>query len=59
MLKAEAMQPRNSFRCWTMLQCALIVGDLKVAEREAEHLASDPEYAARAKAVLERARARK
>jgi len=58
MLKSELMTPRNSFRCWATLQCALIVGDLKVVEREAGHLASDPEYGARAKALLAQAKAR-
>jgi DNA-directed RNA polymerase specialized sigma24 family protein len=55
--KAEAMPPRNSFRCWTAMQCALILGDMKVVEREAGHLASDPEYAASAQSLLARAKA--
>ncbi|HEY3838760.1 MAG TPA: hypothetical protein VGL72_19420 [Bryobacteraceae bacterium] len=58
MLKAEAMPPRNDFRCWATLQCALMVGDLKVAAREADHLANNPEYAQKAKAQLARAKAR-
>jgi hypothetical protein len=58
MLKAEAMPPRNSFRCWAMLQCALLVGELKTVEREVEHLSTDPEYAQPAKAILARVRQR-
>jgi hypothetical protein len=58
MLRAEATPPRNSFRCWAMLQAALIVGDLKVVAREVDHLSSDPEYAARANSLLEKARDR-
>jgi DNA-directed RNA polymerase specialized sigma24 family protein len=58
-LKAEAMPPRNSFRCWTTLQCALIVGDLKIVEREAGHLSQDPAYAQKAKDLLARAKAKK
>jgi hypothetical protein len=58
-LKAEAMPPRNPFRCWTTLQAALVVGDMKTIEQEVQHLSSDPEYADRAKAILERARARR
>jgi hypothetical protein len=58
-LKAEAMPPRNSFRCWTTLQCALIVGDLKIVEREVDHLSKDPEYAQKAKDLLARAKAQK
>ncbi len=58
MLKSEAMNPRNPFRCWALMQCALIVGDMKTVAREVDHLSSDPEYADRAKALLARARAR-
>ncbi len=58
MLKSEAMAPRGAMRCWVMLQFALAVADRPVIEREAQHLANDPEYSDRAKAVLERVRAR-
>ena len=58
MLRSEAMSPRNSFRCWAALQCAVIVGDMKVVDREVEHLSNDPEYAAKAKALLARIKAR-
>ena len=59
MRRSEAMPPRNSFRCWSMLQSALLVGELQVARREVEHLSSDPEYAARARNILAQAEARK
>jgi len=58
MLKAEEMSPRNSFRCWAMLQSALMAGDMKIAAREVQHLSSDAEYGPKAKALLDRARAR-
>jgi hypothetical protein len=58
MLKSEAMTPRNSFRCWAALQCAIMVGDKKVVDQEVSHLSSDPEYAARAKDLAARMKAR-
>lgn len=57
-LASEAMSPRNAFRCWATMQCALMIGDMKVVERETDHLASDPEFGPRAKELLARARAR-
>lgn len=58
MLKSEAMAPRNAFRCWVTMQSALMVGDLKVAEREAGHLEKDPEFGKQAKDLLQKAKAR-
>lgn len=58
MLKSEAMDPRDPFRCWAMLNCALIVGDLPTVEREADHLAANPDYGKLAKSLLEKARAK-
>ena len=57
MQKAEAMSPRQPFRCWSLMQCAFLAGDMKVVEQETEHLASDPEFGPRAKALLARAKA--
>jgi len=57
MQKSEAMSPRQPFRCWAMMQCAFLAGDMKAAERETEHLASDPDFGPRAKALLARAKA--
>jgi hypothetical protein len=57
MLKSEAMKPRHPFRCWALIQCALAVGDIKIVEREAEHLKDDPEYGKPSKLLLERIRA--
>ncbi len=54
MLKAEAMPPRDAYRCWIMLQFALMTGNKDIVEREVEHLSADPEYAARAKAILQK-----
>ena len=59
LLKAEAMLPRSSFRCWSTLQNALMAGDKAIAEREVGHLSSDPEFGARAKQILAQMRARK
>jgi DNA-directed RNA polymerase specialized sigma24 family protein len=58
MLKSEAMNPRDSFRCWIMFQFALMVGDKKVILREAGHLADDPKYKDRVKLVLQRVQER-
>ncbi len=52
MQKAEAMPPRNSYRCWATLQCALMAGDRAIAVRELGHLAKDKEFADRAKSIL-------
>lgn len=54
MQASEATLPRNAYRCWTLLQCALTAGDAAVAEREIGHLANDPEYGPRAKEILTR-----
>jgi hypothetical protein len=58
MLKSEAMPPRNSFRCWVLLQLALAVGDRPVIEREVQHLAHDPVYGERARDILSKVRSR-
>jgi hypothetical protein len=58
MRQAEAMPPRSSFRCWATLQAALKVGDKATIDRELQHLSSDPEYAARARDILAKVRAR-
>ena len=59
MQKAEAMSPRNPFRCWSTLQLALRVGDKATVEREVEHLYSDPDFGVHAKEILARMRAMK
>jgi hypothetical protein len=57
MLVSEAMSPRESLRCWVMLQFALMVGDKPIIEREVQHLSSDPMYSTKAKNILDRVRA--
>jgi len=57
--KSEALPPRDSFRCWVMLQFALLVGDNNVIDREAEHLADDPEYGPQIKKLMEEVRKRR
>lgn len=58
MLKSEAMPPREGFRCWLTLQFALMVGDRKVIDREAEHLANDPRYSDKVRKMLDIVRKR-
>jgi hypothetical protein len=57
MQKAEAMPPRNSYRCWVTLQLALRVGDKATVEREVRHLSSDPDFGVRAENILAQMRA--
>jgi DNA-directed RNA polymerase specialized sigma24 family protein len=54
MQKAEAMAPREAFRCFVMFDFALMVGDRKIMDREAEHLANDPTYGPQVKAIMEK-----
>jgi hypothetical protein len=58
MLKAEAMAPRDSLRCWIMLQFSLEVADKAVIEREAQHLANDPQYKDGVRKILQGVRQR-
>jgi DNA-directed RNA polymerase specialized sigma24 family protein len=58
MLKSEAMAPRDSLRCWVMLQFALAVGDRGVLEREAQHLSDNPDYKDKVKRILASVKAR-
>jgi hypothetical protein len=58
MLRAEAATPRHPFRCWTLLQYAFYVGDLDTAAREVDHLQAYPDYAKKAKDLLDKARKR-
>jgi hypothetical protein len=53
LLKAEAMSPMSSYRCWTALQIALILGDKPVILRECKHLQGDPTYGEESKKILE------
>jgi hypothetical protein len=57
MQASEATLPRNPFRCWTLLQCALLANDTTVVEREVGHLAGDPEYGSQAQKILVEMRA--
>ena len=59
MMKAEAMAPRDPYRCWILLQFSLMVAENSMIEREAGHLAGDPEFGPRARAILEKVRQRK
>jgi DNA-directed RNA polymerase specialized sigma24 family protein len=54
MLTTEAILPRDSLRCWIMLQFSVMVGEVKTAKREVEHLANDPKYGPKAKKLWER-----
>jgi DNA-directed RNA polymerase specialized sigma24 family protein len=54
MMTAESILPRDSLRCWIMLQFSVMVGEMTTAKREVEHLANDPKYGPRAKKLWER-----
>ncbi len=49
---SERMSPQTAYRCWTMLQFALLMGDKKTVEREAHHAGEDPAYAPRCQQIL-------
>lgn len=51
---SERMEPRTGYRCWTMLQFALLLGDRATVEQEAQHAGAEPEYASRCKEILRR-----
>jgi hypothetical protein len=51
---SERMAPQAAYRCWTMLQFALLMGDRATVEKEAHHAGEDPAYAARCRDVLTR-----
>ena len=54
MKASERMEPQTPYRCWTMLQFALLMGDRATVEREARHAGEDPAYAPRCQAILTR-----
>jgi len=58
MLKAESMEPRESLRCWIMLQFALNVADGMIIEREVQDLSRDPNYRTKSEQILARVRER-
>ena len=58
MLISEATPPRDTYRCWTMLQFALLVGQKDIVVREVGHLAKDPDYGAMAQTILATVQAR-
>jgi hypothetical protein len=51
---SERMAPQTAYRCWTMLQFALLMGDRAAVEREARHAGAEPAYAARCRDILTR-----
>ena len=54
MVTAEAILPRDTLRCWIMLQFSVMVSEMATAKREVEHLANDPIYGPKAKKLWER-----
>jgi DNA-directed RNA polymerase specialized sigma24 family protein len=58
MLKSEALPPRDSFRCWVMFNFGVVAGEMKIMDREAEHLADDPEYGPKVRKTMEKVRER-
>lgn len=51
---SERMAPQTPYRCWTMLQFALLMGDRATVEKEARHAGAEPAYAAQCRDVLTR-----
>ena len=51
---SERMEPQTPYRCWTMLQFGLMMGDRKTVEREARHASAEPDYKPRCQDVLAR-----
>lgn len=51
MLESEKIAPMTQFRCWTLLQMALVAGDRKVIERECSHVASHLIYGPQARKI--------
>jgi hypothetical protein len=51
---SERMAPQTGYRCWTMLQFALLLGDRATVEKEASHVGAEPAYAARCRDILTR-----
>jgi Putative zinc-finger len=53
MLESEKTAPMTEFRCWTLLQMALVAGDRKIIDRECEHVANHPVYGPQARKIQE------
>jgi hypothetical protein len=52
MQESERTAPLSEYRCWTLLQMALLKGDRKVVERECNHVRNNASYGPKAKAIL-------
>ena len=52
MLTSERIAPQSPPRCWATLQYALLVGDKKTVEREANHIGDEDAYANKCKTIL-------
>jgi len=52
MLESERTAPMSQFRCWTLLQMALVAGDRTVINRECAHVASHAVYGPQARKIL-------
>ena len=51
MLESERTAPMSAFRCWTLLQMALVAGDRTVIDRECAHVAHHKVYGPRARKI--------
>ncbi len=54
MRASERMQPQTGYRCWTMLQFALLLGDRATVEKEARHAGADTKFQSRCREILNR-----
>ena len=52
MRASERMAPQTPYRCWTMLQFGLLLGDPATVKREAHHAGDDPAYQPRCRDIL-------
>lgn len=52
MIESERIAPMSQFRCWTLLQMALVAGDRTVINRECAHVASHAVYGPQARKIL-------
>ncbi len=58
MLESERTAPMTEFRCWTLLQMALVAGDRKIIDRECAHVAHHAVYGPKARKIQEAINAR-
>ncbi len=58
MLESEHIAPMSEYRCWTLLQLALLHGDRKIIERECQHVSHHAVYGPLAAKISQQVAAR-